>query len=559
MRSTMKSKMLLLAVLPVLIFALAIGVATDRTLRHLADREVDEARERLLEESKISLEHMMQIAIGSIQALYAESSEGDLKSRNDAIAILSKIQYGEDSYFFGYDSKVVRLFRGDSPVDVGRDLSARTDPNGVYFHRLLVQVAKDGSHFVNYSSALPTNESVHVPKLAYSYYLPKWDMVLGTTLNLEHIETRTEALRQKIDERIHFVLISVFYIAGMLLICLVIIGLMLSNRLINPLILMTRRLNDIAAGDGDLTQRLIPGTDELGRLAESFNRFVEKIQVLVRQVVVVSNQLSSLVQAVENQSRQSEMAMEHQRHETTQVATAINEMSAAAQEVSRSAQNAALAARETDDQGQQAKQVVDASIHRIHELVVDVRSSGASLDSLQADVQSIVGVLAVIRSIAEQTNLLALNAAIEAARAGDAGRGFAVVADEVRGLASRTQQSTEEIQGMIQRLTDATHEAVRSMRQSCEAGSDTQSHASEAGTSLDSMAALIGTINSMNAQIASAAEEQTAVAEEINQSIHQIAEAVESVAQQTREGAETAKSLSSLEIQLRDLVAQFRI
>ena len=559
MQLTLKTKLLLLAVLPVLLFALVISGAADRILRSLADNEIAETRQRLLDESRQNLENSMQIAIGAVQSLYDASANGDQTSRDQAIALLSRIKYGKDGYFFAHDSSVVRLFRGDSPVDVGKNLSDRKDVNGVYINRELVRVAKDGSHYVNYSSPLPGNESVQVPKLAYSFYLPKWDMAVGTAVNLDNIELRITELRGEIDQRIDSILTSILAIAAVLLVILGIAGLMLSNTLLKPLKAMKDNLDAIADGDGDLTHRLRAGNDELGQLAGSFNRFVEKIQGLVRQVVEVSGELSTLVEAVESQSRRSEQAMEAQRHETTQVATAINQMSAAALEVAHSAQNAAQAAQETDSQGQQARQVVDGSIKRIHALVENIRGSGTSLDSLQQDVQSIVGVLGVIRSIAEQTNLLALNAAIEAARAGEAGRGFAVVADEVRSLASRTQQSTQEIQGMIDRLTAGTHSAVESMRHSCETGDSTRDQASEAGVSLDAMAGLIGTISSMNAQIASAAEEQTAVAEEINRSVHQIAQSVDSVAEQTRQGTQTARSLSALEGQLRALVKQFRI
>ena len=560
MRLTLKSKVVLLALIPVLLFAVVLSGAAAKVLYGLAEQEVEETRNRLLEEKRSELQNYMSIALGSVQHLYDEAPNGDLASREQAIAILAKIKYGEDGYFFGHDSNVVRLFRSTSPVDVGNDLSNRRDVNGVYINRELVRVAKDNSYYVNYSSPLPSNEAVQVPKLAYSYYLPKWDMAIGTALNLDGVETQIAGVQEEIDQRVGTIITSIMVIGGVLLVVFGVVGLILSNTFLRPLQQIKANLDDIAAGEGDLTRRLpIDSNDELGELAGSFNRFVEKVHGLVRQIVDMTGQLTELVGQVSAQAQRSEQAMERQRHETDQVATAINEMSAAAHEVAKSAQGAAEAAQQTDREGQAAKQVVDGSIARIHSLVGDIRGSGTSLDNLQKDVHSIVSVLDVIRSIAEQTNLLALNAAIEAARAGEAGRGFAVVADEVRALASRTQQSTQEIQGMIDRLQSGTRDAVNAMRQSSDAGDITSEQANKAGTSLDAIAGLIGTINAMNAQIASAAEEQTAVAEEINRSVHQIAGAVDSVADETRQGAQTARSLAQLGQDLEQLVRQFRI
>jgi methyl-accepting chemotaxis protein len=560
MRLTLKAKVVMLALIPVALFALVISGAAVRVLQNMAQSEVEGTRERLLQESRNELQHYMQIALGSVQTLYDTAAQGDMASREQAISVLSKIKYGNDGYFFGHDSNVVRLFRGESPVDVGKNLNDRKDANGVYINRELVRVAKDNTYYVNYSSPLPSDDSVQVPKMAYSYYLPKWDMAVGTAINLDGIEAQLAKVQIEINQRISTIITSIMIVAVVLLVIFGIVGLILSNTFLRPLQQIKDNLDDIAAGEGDLTRRLpINSDDELGQLAGSFNRFVEKIHNLVRQIADMTGQLTELVGQVSAQASRSEDAMERQRHETDQVATAINEMSAAAHEVAQSAQGAAEAAQKTDTEGQAAKQVVDGSIERIHTLVQDIRNSGVSLDTLQKDVSSIVSVLDVIRSIAEQTNLLALNAAIEAARAGEAGRGFAVVADEVRALASRTQQSTQEIQGMIDRLQKGTQEAVTAMRRSSDAGDVTSEQANRAGTSLDAIAQLIGTINAMNAQIASAAEEQTAVAEEINRSVHKIAVAVDSVADETQQGAQTARNLASLGERLGALVRQFRI
>ncbi|VVP35952.1 Methyl-accepting chemotaxis protein McpP [Pseudomonas fluorescens] len=560
MRMSLKAKVLSLAVLPVLLFALVISLTTLFILQGQARQEVVETRERLLSDAKATLQSYVAVAMTTIKPLYDAAAQGDDAARAQAIKLLSNITYGKDGYFFGYDSNTVRLFKAKDPEGVGKSFKDNRDPNGVYVNRDLVKVAQDGTHYLQYSSPLPGNNKVLVPKLGYTEYLPKWDMAVGTSVNLDGIEAQVAVVEAKVQERMQGVVLSIVGVAVVVLVLLAAAGMLLANTILRPLNQMKANLDDIAAGEGDLTRRLnITSQDELGQLAGSFNRFVDKIHGLVRQITEMTAQLTGLVTQVSDQANRSDQAMERQRHETDQVATAINEMSAAAQEVAKSAQNAAVAAQQTDEEGQAAKRVVAGSIVKIHALVDDIRSSGVSLDSLQKDVSSIVSVLGVIRSIAEQTNLLALNAAIEAARAGEAGRGFAVVADEVRALASRTQISTQEIQGMIDRLQAGTQSAVEAMRRSSEAGDGTSAQANEAGASLDTMAQLIATINSMNAQIASAAEEQTAVAEEINRSVHQIAVAVDNVADETQLGAQTSRSLADLGQRLGSLVGQFRI
>ena len=560
MRLTLKSKMLLLALLPVILFAIVLSGAAAKILLNLAEDEVKETRERLVQENRQELQHYMQIAMGSVQALYDGASQGDMASRDQAIAILSKIKYGKDGYFFGYDSQVVRLFRGDSPVDVGKSFTGRQDPNGVRVNDELVRVAKDGSNYVQYSSPLPNNDSILVPKLAYSYYLPKWDLALGTAVNLDGVEAQVAEVEAAIDERVSTILTSILVIAVIMLVVFGILGLTLSNAFLRPLQLIKANLDDIAAGEGDLTRRLpVTSQDELGELAGSFNRFVEKIHGLVRQIAEMTTQLTGLVGEVAAQAQRSEQAMERQRHETDQVATAINEMSAAAHEVARSAQGAAEAAQQTDNEGLAAKKVVDGSIDRIHALVEDIRESGVSLDNLQQDVQSIVSVLEVIRSIAEQTNLLALNAAIEAARAGEQGRGFAVVAGEVRNLAQKTAASTAEIQQIIQRLQNSANGVLNVMTANGDKAQHSIERSVEATRMLESIAVAVGEIDELNAGIAQLTQEQIG----LSSSIQQDTQVLQQDAQATAHGAEATarlgEQLVSTGDHLRAATAQFRV
>ena len=302
----------------------------------------------------------------------------------------------------------------------------------------------------------------------------------------------------------------------------------------------------------DLTTRLeISGHDELTELSRNYNHLVEVLQVAVRQVAQANSGLSAAAETLGGVTKTAQEGMAHQQADTEQLATAMNQMVATVQEVARNANTAADSTRQADSETVKGRKVVEATMTAVESLAEELDRTRRSIEILAEDSTSIGTVLDVINGVAEQTNLLALNAAIEAARAGEQGRGFAVVADEVRTLAQRTQESTKEIQEIIERLQAGAQNAVGSMGENAEKASKTVEEAARAGDTLNAITAAVSTINEMNTQIASAAEEQASTAEEINRSVI----AIRDVATSTAQGVERTRGASD---ELRDLAERLQ-
>lgn len=327
-----------------------------------------------------------------------------------------------------------------------------------------------------------------------------------------------------------------------------------------PLKQMVAMLDDIAQGEGDLTRRLTSDrADELGSIAKGFNTFLAKLQAMITQVVTSVQSVSDSSEHTADIAIRTNIGVHKQMAEIDQVATAVHEMTATAQDVARNATQAAQAASHADQAAAQGMQIVRDTSNSIGVLAVEIGKAVGVVQTLAKDSENINAILTAIRGIAEQTNLLALNAAIEAARAGEQGRGFAVVADEVRNLAQKTQKATEEIQTMIQHLQQGTRDVVRVMEDSQNRTDESVQHAAKAAEALETITQAVSVINDMNTQIASAAEEQSAVADDINRNVINIGQVANEVAGGADESSAASADLTKLAEQQRRLINQFKV
>ncbi|WP_420902402.1 methyl-accepting chemotaxis protein [Pseudomonas viridiflava] len=311
---------------------------------------------------------------------------------------------------------------------------------------------------------------------------------------------------------------------------------------------------------GDLSRNLnVNRKDELGKLQSTIQRMTVSLRELVGGIRDGVTQIASAAEELSAVTEQTSAGVNNQKVETDQVATAMHEMTATVQEVARNAEEASEAAVAADQQAREGERVVNEAIAQIERLASAVGNSSEAMGALKQESEKIGSVLDVIKSVAQQTNLLALNAAIEAARAGEAGRGFAVVADEVRSLAQRTQKSTEEIEALIVSLQSGTQQAASVMDSSRELSASSVDLTRRAGGSLENITKTVSAIQSMNQQIAAAAEQQSATAEEINRSIINVRDVSEQTSAASEETAASSIELARLGTHLQTLVSRFTV
>ncbi|WP_417764498.1 methyl-accepting chemotaxis protein [Shewanella chilikensis] len=548
---SLRNKLLLLALLPLLTVSIVLMLASWTVESDALESEITNFREKLLNERRQELVHVTEVAKEIVS--FQRGQGGDYK------AALRDVRFGSAGYFFVYDGNGQNLFHALLPNLEGTDQIGMTDPKGTKIIVGLLNAARNGDGILTYYYQKPgTNELVE--KIGYAAMIPGTDWIIGTGAYVDDIEASVAEYRQTaladMEEKLWLTLMIVIVIT---LITAMLI-LFAAQRTVTPIRNMLDNLNDIAQGEGDLTKRLqVRGEDEIAQLGQAFNRFVDKLQRIIRDVTTATHEVQDAAGSIHSQTQAIAAQLANHNNETDQVVTAITEMSSTAQEVAMNTTQVAEATHTATDEVAKAQECVDTSLTEISTLMAEINSAADHIQSLNEQSQKINSVLSVIGGIAEQTNLLALNAAIEAARAGEQGRGFAVVADEVRSLASRTQASTLEINEMLSELHRLVSQAVAAMeesQQSCHRSVESSRLISE---SLGAVTSSVTSINDMSTQIATAATEQSSVTEEINRNVYAIQEIVAELLHSSEEAARVSQTVSHSGDNLGQLVNQFRV
>ena len=553
-----RTKIIVLVVIPILVLGTVFGLASVNELRNIGNAQIQSVHDQMMSEKRQELRHYADLALHAIERIYSESESDDDSAKFRVRSILRDLRYGKDGYFFVYRYDGTGILLGNESQLEGKNLIKRKDAAGKPLVKTLIEQAKEGGGFHSYMWKKPSSAQA-VERIVYIFALDKWDWVVGMGSYVDEIAERIELVRQDFATRIRSTVLLIAVSTVALSISVLIIGILLGNAILKPLNTVTAVMKKIALGDGDLTQRIKPvGQDEIATLSTQFNRFVSRMHESIKKVDSSTAQLMASAEELSAIIQKNNASVQKQHDETDMIAAAINEMTATVQEISSNAAEVESAASNADKEARNGKRMVSETVGAINELAEEVENAVQVINQLDAESENIGVVLDVIKNIAEQTNLLALNAAIEAARAGEQGRGFAIVADEVRTLASRTQQSTEEIEEMTGRLQAGTSKAVQAMQQSQRKTSKTVEQAAIAGQSLEAIEQVVETIHAQITQIASAAEEQNSAAEEINRNVVNIAQIAERTAEGTTQTDRATAELAHIGENLRHLVEKFK-
>jgi methyl-accepting chemotaxis protein len=457
------------------------------------------------------------------------------------------MRFDGDNYIFVGDREGYQLSTGVLSL-LGTNIMNLQDSNGQYFVQKLYQTAQSGGGFVDYYWRNPDKETLD-PKTSYAVMFEPWGWMVGSGMNMDALQSVTQ--RSEIN--------SLSYAMGILLVLSIVVGYFIKT-ITSPLKRTLKAMKVLAQGEGDLTQRLPEeGSKELIYLSRYFNQFVASIQSIMLNINDAGAQVSSSAVQLSNSVHHIDDSLNQQQADVDMLATAMTEMLATVEEVAGRTTEAndasCLAAKET----QNSRNIIQKNVDEANQLSEQIGAASEAVKQLATDARNVDTVLEVIRGVAEQTNLLALNAAIEAARAGEQGRGFAVVADEVRTLSQRTQESTLEIQSIVERLQVGAENVVVVMNQGASKAYQAAELSNQAGETLTQIDQEVRTIQEMAQHIATAAEQQTVTVNDINRNVVSLSDMASSVSGESSQMASSGRELRSVSDNLVNMIRKFKL
>lgn len=506
----------------------------------------------LYSQQQAKVKALVENAYSIIDKYHQQQLSGQLSTEQAqklAIDAISQLRYEDNNYFWINDSHPNMIMHPFKPQLNGTSIRENKDPDGVYLFREMVAVVKaNGEGFVPYKWPKPGADRP-VDKISYVKGFDSWGWILGSGIYIDNIDAIFSA---QVKTSLLIALVITLVVGGFVYAT--------GRSILIPTHRVSKLMENIAAGEGDLTKRLEEqGNDEISGLSSNFNIFSEKIRGSLSQLSASANSVMGYADQLSETSQIVTKATQLQNDASTQVAAAMEQMSVNVKEVSGNADSAEQAALSAQNNTREGKETLSSAIDQIASLSGSINKVSDVIGKLSQESESIGTVLDVIRSIAEQTNLLALNAAIEAARAGEQGRGFAVVADEVRTLASRTGQSTEEIQQMISRLQSETQQAVAAVGESQKTSQSTIEIAGQAGDALTEIENLMSTISQMNSHIARATDQQAEAVGEVSERINELSVIADESAEVSQKLEATGNHLRADSHKMSEVVDRFKL